>query len=168
MMTDSKILKIKVITMSDRASRGEYPDKSGPQIKKLIEAYFEGKRTTEFDLSLLSDDAVLLKNHVLSAVGAGFDLIFTTGGTGIGPRDITPETLKPLLDKEIPGIMELIRVKYGMQKPAALLSRGIAGVMGKTLIYCLPGSVKAVTEYCGEILPTIEHSRNMVYGIDSH
>ena len=167
-MTDRKTIKIKVITLSDRASRGEYADESGPQIKKLAGAYFEGKRITEFEQSLLPDDAVLLKAHVLSAVGAGFDLIFTTGGTGIGPRDLTPDTVKPLLDKEIPGIMELIRVKYGMQKPAALLSRGVAGVIGKTLIYCLPGSVKAVTEYCGEIFPTIEHSLNMVYGIDSH
>jgi len=73
-----------------------------------------------------------------------------------------------LLDKEIPGIMELIRVKYGMEKPAALLSRGIAGVSGKTLIYCLPGSVKAVNEYCNEILPTIEHSLYMLRGIDNH
>jgi len=64
--------------------------------------------------------------------------------------------------------MELIRVKYGMEKPAALLSRGIAGVAGKTLIYSIPGSVKAVTEYCHEILPTIEHSLYMIEGIDSH
>ncbi|HEX7584798.1 MAG TPA: molybdopterin-binding protein, partial [Prolixibacteraceae bacterium] len=96
------------------------------------------------------------------------DVIFTTGGTGIGPRDYTPDTIRPLLDKEIPGIMELIRVKYGMEKPAALLSRGVAGVSDKTLIYCMPGSVKAVTEYCNEILPTIEHSLYMLEGIDSH
>jgi molybdopterin biosynthesis enzyme MoaB len=73
-----------------------------------------------------------------------------------------------MLDKEIPGIMELIRVKYGMEKPAALLSRGIAGVAGKTLIYCMPGSVIAVTDYCHEIFPTIEHSLYMIEGIDSH
>ena len=96
------------------------------------------------------------------------DVIFTTGGTGIGPRDFTPETVRSILDKEIPGIMELIRVKYGMEKPAALLSRGVAGVAGKTLIYTLPGSVKAVSEYCNEILPTIEHSMYMIEGIDSH
>ena len=64
--------------------------------------------------------------------------------------------------------MELIRVKYGMEKPVALLSRGIAGVAGKKLVYCMPGSVKAVTEYCNEILPTIEHSIYMIEGIDSH
>jgi molybdopterin biosynthesis enzyme MoaB len=73
-----------------------------------------------------------------------------------------------MLDKEIPGIMELIRVKYGMEKPAALLSRGIAGVADKSLIYCMPGSVKAVAEYCNEILPVVEHSLYMLAGIDNH
>jgi molybdopterin biosynthesis enzyme MoaB len=76
--------------------------------------------------------------------------------------------VKPLLDKEIPGVMEMIRVKYGMKKPAALISRSIAGVSAGTLIYCLPGSRKAVGEYCTEILPTIMHSIKMVHGIDDH
>ena len=117
---------------------------------------------------LIPDDSVQLTTLVKNCISNGADIVFTTGGTGIGPRDITPETIRPLLDKEIPGIMELIRVKYGMEKPAALLSRGIAGVSAKTLIYCLPGSVKPVTEYCNEILPTIEHSLYMLEGIDNH
>jgi len=96
------------------------------------------------------------------------DLIITTGGTGIGPRDITPEVVKPLLTKEIPGIMEQIRVKYGTKNPRALLSRGVAGAMGNTLIYTLPGSVKAVHEYMAEIVKTMEHTFYMLYGIDKH
>ncbi|WP_163708084.1 MOSC domain-containing protein [Mangrovibacterium lignilyticum] len=164
-----KIIRIKIITLSDRASRGEYADKSGPQIKNLSHKYFEQiNRQVSFEQNLVPDEADLLKSKIEDAVKSGFDVIFTTGGTGIGPRDITPETIQPMLDKEIPGIMELIRVKYGMQKPAALLSRGIAGLIGRTLIYSMPGSVKAVTEYCNEILPTIEHSLYMIYGIDSH
>lgn len=164
-----RIIKVKIITLSDRASRGEYTDRSGPQIKNLTQKYFADiNRQVEFEQVLIPDDAELLKREIESGVQASFDIIFTTGGTGIGPRDITPETIKPLLDKEIPGIMELIRVKYGMKKPAALLSRGIAGVKAQTLIYSFPGSVKAVTEYCQEILPTIEHSLYMIYGIDSH
>jgi len=164
-----KIFNIHVITLSDRASAGEYADKSGPQIRNLAEKFLSGiNRKTVFTTHLIPDDPELLTALIRDAISEGADAVFTTGGTGIGPRDITPETIRPLLDKEIPGIMELIRVKYGMEKPAALLSRGIAGVAGKTLIYCLPGSVKAVTEYCAEILPTIEHSIYMLEGIDSH
>jgi molybdenum cofactor synthesis domain-containing protein len=164
-----RIIKIQIITLSDRASAGEYADKSGPQIKNLAEIHFsEIKRKTSIICHLIPDDQQKLTELIKNGISEKADVIFTTGGTGIGPRDITPETVRPMLDKEIPGIMELIRVKYGMQKPAALLSRGIAGVSGKTLIYCLPGSVKAVTEYCQEILPTVEHSIYMLEGIDSH
>lgn len=164
-----KVINIHIITLSDRASAGEYADKSGPQIRNLTEKFLSGiNRPTEFKHHLIPDNPEKLTMLVKTAIREGADVVFTTGGTGIGPRDFTPETIRPLLDKEIPGIMELIRVKYGMEKPAALLSRGISGVSGKTLIYCLPGSVKAVTEYCNEILPTIEHSIYMIEGIDSH
>ena len=164
-----KIIKIDIITLSDRANAGEYADKSGPQIKNLAETFFSGiQRKTAITNHLIPDDPEQLVQLIQFAISQHVDVIFTTGGTGIGPRDITPETVKPMLDKEIPGIMELIHVKYGMEKPAALLSRGIAGVSGKTLIYTLPGSVKAVTEYCNEILPTIEHSIYMIDGLDSH
>ena len=164
-----RIIRIRIITLSDRASRGEYPDKSGPQIKQLCTKFFsEINRQIELEQVLIPDDSRHLKALVKKAVHEKTDIIFTTGGTGIGSRDITPDTIKPMLDKEIPGIMELIRMKYGMEKPAALLSRGIAGTINQTLIYTLPGSVKAVTEYCNEILPTIEHSLYMIYGIDSH
>ena len=164
-----KVINIHIITLSDRASAGEYEDKSGPQIKNLAETFFSGiKRQTIFTNQLIPDDPKKLSLLIKSAILQDADVIFTTGGTGIGPRDFTPETVRSILDKEIPGIMELIRVKYGMEKPAALLSRGVAGVAGKTLIYTLPGSVKAVNEYCNEILPTIEHSMYMIEGIDSH
>ncbi|WP_372775157.1 molybdenum cofactor synthesis domain-containing protein [Mangrovibacterium sp.] len=164
-----KVINLKIITLSDRASRGEYADKSGPQIKNMAGKYFESiNRRVSFTHDLIPDDADLLRSKVEQAVNDKLDIIITTGGTGIGPRDITPETLRPLLTKEIPGIMELIRVKYGMEKPAALLSRGIAGLIGQTLVYAMPGSVKAVTEYCNEILPTVEHSLYMIHGIDGH
>jgi len=116
---------------------------------------------------LIPDDPGKLDELVKSA-SDDCDLIFTTGGTGIGPRDITVEVVRPLLSKEIPGIMEYIRVKYGTEKPNALLSRGIAGITGKSLIYTLPGSVKAVDEYMSEILRTVKHTLLMLHGIDSH
>jgi len=164
-----KILNIHIITLSDRASAGEYDDKSGPHIKLMSESFFKNiRRQVVITNHMISDDPERLTRLAKESISLNADVIFTTGGTGIGYRDFTPDTIRPLLDKEIPGIMELIRVKYGMEKPAALLSRGIAGVSGKTLIYCMPGSVKAVTEYCNEILPTIEHSLYMIEGIDNH
>lgn len=162
-------LKIAVITLSDRASRGEYQDLSGPQIKADLEAHFAGKPwKLDCSVALIPDDAALLKQEIETAVAAGAAAIFTTGGTGIGPRDITPETVIPMLEKELPGIMEFIRVKYGATIPSALLSRSVAGVIGKTQIYTLPGSVKAVKEYTAEILRTLEHAVFMIHGINSH
>jgi len=161
-------LNILVLTLSDRASKGEYEDRSGPRIKELVEEYFN-KLEWEFIIfaEIIPDDANLLKEK-LEKAGNEYDIVFTTGGTGIGPRDITPEVVKPLLDKEIPGIMEAIRIRYGMEKPNALLSRGVAGVMGQSLIYTLPGSVRAVNDYMTEILKTLEHLIYMQRGIDAH
>jgi molybdopterin adenylyltransferase len=164
-----RILKVKVITVSDRASRGEYEDTSGPLLKKTIEDYFSNEdRKTKVDVEISQDEESTIKKLVADCIDENFDLVFTTGGTGIGSRDNTIEAVRPLLGKEIPGIMELIRVKYGMQSPNALISRGIAGVANHTLIYTLPGSPKAVKEYADEILKTIEHSLKMLHGIDSH
>jgi len=117
---------------------------------------------------IIPDDEEMLEGMLLKAKAEGADVVFTTGGTGVGMRDITPETVKRCIDKEIPGIMEMIRMKYGAEKPNALLSRAVAGVMGKTLVYAMPGSVKAVREYTEEILKTMKHLFLMIHGIDSH
>ena len=160
--------RILIVTLSDRASRGEYEDISGPRAGELAADFFksiDAKFTITFQL--LPDEPELLRSKILDA-SHRHDIIITTGGTGIGPRDITPDTVRPLLSMELPGIMEHIRVKFGAEKPTALLSRSIAGVIGRCLIYTLPGSVKAVNEYMGEITKTIEHSFNMLYGTDKH
>ena len=109
----------------------------------------------------------MLKDLLIRA-GKDNNIILTTGGTGIGPRDITVETVIPLLSKEIPGVMEFIRIKYGADRPGALLSRGVAGITGKSLIYTLPGSVRAVEEYMNEIVKTLKHTIYMQYGVDKH
>jgi molybdenum cofactor synthesis domain-containing protein len=164
-----KIYKALVLTLSDRASAGEYEDRSGIRIKELLEKHAtENSIIIAINLVIIPDDAGLLTFHLQQAGEDHVDFIFTTGGTGIGPRDITPETVKPLLDKEIPGIMEMIRFKYGQEKPNALLSRSIAGLMGSSLVYTLPGSVKAVNEYMEEILKTLNHLVYMQYGLDVH
>ena len=160
--------EVLIITLSDRAYRGEYKDLSGPRIGERIAEYMSSIgwqfMTTH---SLIPDDKAVLE-ELLRNAGGKFNLIITTGGTGIGPRDITIETVVPLLSKEIPGIMEFIRIKYGTLKPNALLSRGVAGILGKALIYTLPGSLKAVEEYMDEILKTLQHTVYMQYGIDKH
>jgi molybdenum cofactor synthesis domain-containing protein len=161
--------KVLVITLSDRASRGEYSDRSGPKIEHLISSFFEteGWRFA-LDRKLIPDNAEELDTLLNEARENLVDIVITTGGTGIGPRDITPDVVKPFIDKEIPGIMELIRFKYGSLKPNALISRAIAGVMRSTLVYTLPGSVKAVEEYMSEIIPTLRHSIYMLHNLDAH
>jgi molybdopterin adenylyltransferase len=160
--------EVLIITLSDRAFRGEYQDLSGPRIKERLSEFFTiQKWVSNIRTALIPDDAEALQN-IIREESESANLIFTTGGTGIGPRDITIEAVKPLLTKEIPGIMEFIRMKYGVEKPNALLSRGVAGIIGKSLIYTLPGSVRAVDEYMSEILNTLKHTVLMQHGIDSH
>jgi molybdenum cofactor synthesis domain-containing protein len=162
-------LKAEIITLSDRASQGVYKDLSGPKVFQLLSAQLKKKhRHFTINTTVLPDDKTGLKNKLQDCIDQNVDIIITTGGTGIGTKDITPEVVKPMLDKEITGIMELVRVKYGMKNPNAVLSRSLAGVTGKTLVYVLPGSVKGVTEYMAEIMPTLEHSLRMLHGIDAH
>mgnify|MGYP000899129397 FL=1 len=164
-----RVYKVLVITLSDRASRGEYSDRSGPRIEQLLASFFDNmKWAYAVERKLIPDDAAALKALLEEAILAKTDIVITTGGTGIGPRDITPDVVKSLLDKEIPGVMELIRFKYGSLKPNALLSRAVAGVMKRTLVYTLPGSVKAVEEYMTEITPTLRHSIYMLHNLDAH
>ena len=164
-----KIYSALVITLSDRAYAGEYEDRSGPRLSELLGNYFnEQTWLHEIENVLIPDDEQALSALLLDAVEQGIDFIFTTGGTGIGPRDISPEIVSSVIEKEIPGIMEMIRMKYGMEKPNALLSRAVAGSADKTLIFALPGSVKAVNEYMEEIIKSLRHMVYMIHGLDTH
>ncbi|MBU8893325.1 MAG: MOSC domain-containing protein [Bacteroidales bacterium] len=164
-----KIYKAFVITLSDRASSGEYEDRSGPKIIELLDSYLKKSGAKyQIDKEIIPDNSEKLIKIITKAKEDKYDIIITTGGTGIGIRDITVETVQPMLDKEIPGIMEMIRMKYGQEKPNALLSRSVAGVIGESLVYTLPGSVKAVQEYMTEILKTMQHLLYMLHGIDAH
>ena len=144
---------------------------TGPdrRIRELLETFLASKAwQSQIDMVLLPDDAAQLRGQLIAAKEAGIDVVFTTGGTGVGPRDITPETVAGVCDKLIPGIMEYIRVKHGAKEPRALLSRSIAGVASRTLMYTLPGSVRAVGEYMEEILKTVEHAILSLHGVDIH
>jgi molybdopterin adenylyltransferase len=161
-------LEILIITLSDRAYRGEYEDLSGPQVNQLLKEHFNSL-SMKYSVTtvIIPDDSAELKK-IIDDTSSKFNVIFTTGGTGIGPRDITVDTIRPMLLKEIPGIMEYIRVKYGDINSNALISRSVAGIIGISIIYTLPGSVKAVKEYMTEILKTLVHTINMQYGVDKH
>ena len=185
-----KAYRAHIITLSDRAYHGEYEDKSGPRIKELLENLFSRPQSAGHSpqsavnssqaittslvsrltshATLIPDNPEQLLNLLSWSISEGHDFIFTTGGTGIGARDFTPDVVKPMLDKEIPGIMEMIRIKYGTQKYQALLSRSIAGVAGNSLIFTLPGSVKAVNEYMEEITKSLMHMVYMLHGLDAH
>lgn len=164
-----RALKFWIVTVSDRASRGEYEDRSGPRIRELIEEFMSGKRWhIEIQQAIAPDEPRKLEAELQQAQDALADVVITTGGTGVGPKDITPEVVVMRCSKLIPGVMEHIRTKYGAAHPNALLSRGVAGVMGHGLIYTLPGSVKAVEEYMAEILKTVEHAVLMLHGLDVH
>jgi len=164
-----RVLRFKIITMSDRASCGEYEDRSGPMIGALLEEFFNGTPwRTNVEAIILPDDAARLKTELDRAYEEKVDVIITTGGTGIGPRDITPEVVRDSIEKELPGVMEHIRVKYGSQKPNALLSRSVAGTKGRTAVFALPGSVNAVKEYMEEIFKILEHLIFMLNGLDNH
>lgn len=164
-----RVYNVLIITLSDRASRGEYSDRSGPASEVKVLEWFEKKNTpANIEKIIIPDDAKKLSELIEKYTAKNFDLIITTGGTGVGERDITVETIKPMLNKEIPGIMEMIRIKYGAEKPNALLSRGVAGTIEKTLIYTLPGSVKAVNEYLAEIEKTFFHLVYMLHQLDVH
>ena len=162
-------LLFRVLTLSDRASQGDYEDRSGPRISAILNDFFGPRRWRQEVVNyLLPDDPKRLRALLQQAREDGVDVVITTGGTGVGPRDITPDVVVPLCDKLLPGIMDYIRLKFGAAKPTALLSRSVAGIMGSTIVYSLPGSVHAVEEYLGEILKTLEHLILTVHGIDPH
>jgi len=166
---EPRVYNFHVITLSDRASKGIYEDKSGPRIIELINQHFtETKRNINIQHTIIPDNPQQLALLLGSAVNENIDFVITTGGTGIGHHDITTDVVEALIDKEIPGIMEMIRFKYGQSKPQALLSRSIAGLMQNTFVFAIPGSVKAVSEYMSEILPLLDHLIFTINNLDLH
>lgn len=163
-----KLFDVCIVTLSDRAAAGEYEDKSGSIIQQMVQSFFDNSGySANITKYVIPDNRRKLKNIILKELHKN-DLFITTGGTGIAPRDITIETLEPFIEKPIPGLMEYIRVKYGLNKIQATISRSMAGVRRKTLIFALPGSAKAVTEYMTEINSVLLHLFYMLYGIDDH
>ncbi len=156
-------LRAAVITLSDKGSRGEREDESGPLIVGMLTA--AGYRVEE--TLLLPDEAASLKaNLIRLADGRQVNLILTTGGTGFSPRDITPEVTLSVADRNAPGIAEAMRYHSLSITPRGMLSRAASVLRGKTLIVNLPGSPKAVRENLAYILPSLEHGIRIAAGLD--
>lgn len=159
--TSTSTASAHVITVSDRGSRGEREDKSGPRaVERLREHGFE---TT---LSMIRDGADSVSVAIRMAIDEGADVVITSGGTGVGPRDLTPEGTEPLLTRVIPGIAEELRRVGASKTPMAVLSRGLVGLAGTTLVVNLPGSVNAVDEGMDVLLPLLQHILDQVSGGD--
>lgn len=155
------MLKAGVLTISDSCSKKARVDESGPTIKRMVEA--KGLKVERCEVA--PDEKEAIKGAVINMVDImKLDMILTTGGTGIGPRDVTPEAVRPLLDKELPGISEEIRRLGAQKSPRAILSRGLAGVRRQSLIVNLPGSPKGVEESLNAILDILIHAVDMAHG----
>ena len=156
-----KPLKAVVIVVSDSVSRGERLDKSG----KLAAERLQRSGFEVIDYRVIPDDASQIESSLITACDEmKVDLIVTCGGTGLGPRDITPEVTKKVLEKEVIGISEALRMHGQKRTPLSMLSRGAAGVRGKTMVVNMPGSTKGVSESLDALLPGILHASKMLEG----
>lgn len=152
-----------VITISDRGSRGEREDTSGPEIVGLlrqigIEVVGQG---------IIPDEEELIRRSLIEwSDGGKADLILTTGGTGVSPRDVTPDATRKVIDREIPGMAEEMRRQSAAITPRAMISRAMAGIRGRTLIINLPGSPKGARENLSVLLPALAHTIEKIKGDD--
>jgi molybdopterin adenylyltransferase len=146
-----------VLTLSDRASRGEYEDLSGAAIVQILERRPEIEVQWEFREILPDEENLITETLKRLSDERKLDIVLTTGGTGPAPRDRTPEATMAVLDREIPGIPEALRAAGRDKTPTAALTRGVAGMRGTTLIVNLPGSPKAVREGMDVLLGFLEH-----------
>lgn len=149
-----------IICVSDRCSKGLCEDQSGPLIREMLEAY-----GTDFHYLTVSDEKEEIAKALLQLSDEkNADVIFTTGGTGFAPRDVTPEATLSVIEKAVPGIPEAIRYESLKITKNAMLSRAVAGIRGKSLIINLPGSPKAVKESLEILLPVLPHAVKTLSG----
>lgn len=153
-----------MITVSDGVAAGKRDDVSGETAATLL-------RTAEFapvDRVTVPDERLAIVEALRLCAEEGFDLVVTTGGTGFGPRDVTPEATREIIEREAPGLAELMRAEGLRMTPMAALSRGVAGTVAKTLVLNLPGSPKAVEENLIAVLPVLPHALRTLQGDTSH
>jgi molybdopterin adenylyltransferase len=154
-----------VLTISDRCSQGLMADTAGPAVAALLTREWP---QAEIRNAILKDD----ENAIMAALGelvrGDAKLVLTVGGSGLGPRDRTPEATRRVIDREAPGLAEAMRARGAEHNPYAWLSRGVAGMSGKTLIVNLPGSLRGAEESLAVILPLLRHALEVVAGAENH
>ena len=156
--------RARVVTVSDRSSAGERPDTGGPLLAGLL-----ADLGVEVDEVLVVPDEVDAVQDALRAAAAqAYDLVVTTGGTGLSPRDVTPEATAPLLDRRVPGLEEALRARGAAAVPTAVLSRGLVGTLGRTLVVNLPGSPGGVRDGVAVLAPVLEHALAQLGGGGDH
>jgi molybdenum cofactor synthesis domain-containing protein len=150
-----------ILTISDKGSRGEREDTSGPQLKAMLSE--QGFSVVAY--AVVPDEITIIQETLRAWADVDeIDLILSTGGTGVSPSDLTPEATKAILDREIPGIGEAMRQASLQKTPNAILSRGIAGIRKQSLIINLPGSKKAARENLEVVLPALQHAIYKIKG----
>jgi molybdenum cofactor synthesis domain-containing protein len=150
-----------VLTISDSAARGERTDLSGPAARAELEHF----GCEVVDVTIVPDDMRMIQEKLLEHSDSGdIDLIVTTGGTGLAPRDVTPEATQEVIEKSVPGLPELMRMEGLKSNPRAALTRAVAGLRKKTLIINLPGSVRGVQESLAAVAPILGHALEVASG----
>lgn len=150
-----------ILTISDRGFKGEREDKSGPVLREILDN--AGFSIANFEV--LPDDQHLLEKRLRHLADEScLDLVITTGGTGVSPQDVTPDATLAVIDRQVPGMAEAMRVASLAKTPHAMLSRAVAGIRGQTLIVNLPGSVKGARENIEVLLPALEHALDKIQG----
>ena len=153
-------MNIAVVCVSDRSFAGEREDKSGPLIQHMV-AHLDPAAS----YTCVPDDKEQIRALLLQLCDiAGADIVLTTGGTGLAPRDVTPEATLAIIEKAVPGISEAMRAASLRITDRAMLSRAVAGIRGSTLIINLPGSPKAVRENLETVMPVLEHASALLHG----
>jgi molybdenum cofactor synthesis domain-containing protein len=158
------MMRAHVITISDGVFHGTREDTSGPALVGILQS--AGLQVSGPEV--LPDERELITSAVAGAAGAGARLVVTTGGTGLGPRDVTPQATLDAVDYEVPGIAEAMRRAGAASTPMAVLSRGLAGVRGRTLIVNVPGSRKGAVESLEAVLPVLDHAIALLQGDTEH
>ena len=161
MRDDANRFSCAVLTMSDKGSRGERVDESGAMLKEILRD--EGYQLRAYEM--VPDQVEAITKTLIQWVDQDkIDLILTTGGTGVSPTDVTPEAMRGVIEKEIPGMAEAMRAASLLKTPYAVLSRALVGIRGKSLIINLPGSQKAARENIEVLLPALPHALDKIQG----